>query len=211
MSIIHLRLRQLRRDRNLSQEELARALGISRQAIIALEQGTSLPSLPVLVALLRTLDTTFHDLCGPDWSPFRMFSPDDAVIPSTELAQLRHGNTEQTIPVELTENNREFRLTAELAGVREEDVTIDMSPQHVVIMAIKKPASSTDTVMHYQEITFGPAMRILSLPSPINTSEAQAEFRRGMLYLNLPKTMPEVERRITFKPKENISHQKGSK
>jgi HSP20 family molecular chaperone IbpA/DNA-binding Xre family transcriptional regulator len=203
MSTIHLRLRQLRRDRNLSQEELARALGISRQAIIALEQGTSLPSLPVLVALLRTLDTTFHDLCGPDWSPFRMFSPETTSIPTTELAQLRHGNTEQTIPVELTENDREFRLTAELAGVREEDVTIDMSPQHVVIMAIKKPAATADALTHYHEISFGPAMRILSLPSPINTSNAQAEFRRGMLYLTLPKAMPEVERRITFTKKED--------
>ncbi len=50
-SIIHIRIRDLRRDKALTQEELAVALGISRQSVNAMEAGRCLPSLPVAMEL----------------------------------------------------------------------------------------------------------------------------------------------------------------
>ncbi len=199
MSQINLRLKQLRQVRNLSQAELAQKLGISRQAIIALEQGSSLPSLPVIMALLQVLDVPFHELLGETWSPFRSLDTEPQEDAGTQLAHLRHADAGSHIPVTLTEDDKQFYLLAELAGVREEDVTIDLGTQHTLIMAIKKPALVNDTHRpHIQEVQFGPFMRILSLPCPIDTEKSRADFRRGVLALTLPKLVPTTERRITF-------------
>lgn len=53
MTKIRLLLRELRQANELSQEELARALQVSRQSIISLERGEYLPSMPVLISLIE--------------------------------------------------------------------------------------------------------------------------------------------------------------
>ncbi len=62
MSEIKLLLRQLRQQKDLSQEELARALNLSRQSIISLERGEYLPSSPVLLALLEYFNCPIEQL-----------------------------------------------------------------------------------------------------------------------------------------------------
>ncbi len=199
MSEINIKLRHLRQTRNLSQAELAQKLGISRQAIIALEQGNSLPSLPVIMALLQVLDIPFNELFGDGWNPFRAATAETTENTGTQLAHFRHADSTYQIPVNLTEDIAHFDLVAELAGVREEDLTIDIGTQHVLIMAIKKPLHTNDAPQsHIQEVQFGPLMRILSLPCPIDTAQARADFSRGMLRVVLPKLVPTTKRRITF-------------
>ncbi len=199
MANISLRLKQIRRDRSLSQEDLAQKLGISRQAIIALEQGASLPSLPVIMALLRVLDITFDDLCGTEWSPFRDINPSEDAA-SSSLTLYRHSEGSQHIPLLLQETPNHFALAAELPGVQDEDVTVDVGQQHILIMAIKRPhlAPNEQSRQETSEINFGPLMRIVTLPTPIDASTAQADFVRGVLHLTLPKLKPETKRRITF-------------
>ena len=55
-------LRILREKRNLSQEDLARKLQISRQSISKWEQGISYPSILYLVPLTKILDCTLEEL-----------------------------------------------------------------------------------------------------------------------------------------------------
>lgn len=204
MKSIYIRLRDIRRQKNMSQEELAKRLGISRQAIIAIEQGASLPSLPVIIAILRELDIPFDHLLR-QWSPFRsneVTESDD----TSRLAVYRDNDFGRQIPVQLLESQGEFVVTAELAGVKEEDLTVDMSTQHVLIMATKRNALNyaQNNCFHIQEIFYGPVMRIVSLPSPIDTTQASAEFSRGVLELRLPKYIPESKRRITFKNNDTL-------
>lgn len=59
---IRNRLRDLRKERQLSQEELADKLGVSRQSVIALEQGKYMPSLPIAVSLCNLFDSAFEDI-----------------------------------------------------------------------------------------------------------------------------------------------------
>ena len=59
---IENRLKELRKKNSLSQEELAEALGISRQSINALEQGRSLPSLPLVVSMCRFFKSSFEEM-----------------------------------------------------------------------------------------------------------------------------------------------------
>jgi putative transcriptional regulator len=52
------RLRVLRAERNWSQQELANRVGVSRQAINAVETGRFDPSLPLAMKLARTFETS---------------------------------------------------------------------------------------------------------------------------------------------------------
>lgn len=200
MKDINLRLREIRRSRNLSQEELAEKLGVSRQAIIALEQGSSLPSLPVLLALMRVLDLPFPRLFSDKWQPFRQ--PDFTDSDTTGLSAFR-ANEGQTIHILLTENISALHLRADLPGIKEEDITIDLSQQHVLIMATRKKLYNDHEIVHIEELTSGPVARIISLPCPIDTNKAEANFEDGVLDLILPKFLPDSKRRITFTRSKN--------
>ena len=56
------RIKELRRARGLRQEDLAAALGVSRQTIIAIENNKYNPSLELAMRLARYLQTTVEDL-----------------------------------------------------------------------------------------------------------------------------------------------------
>ena len=59
-------VRKQRTQREMSQGELAEALGVSRQTVIAIESGRYLPSLPLAFAIARFFDLTVDKMFGPD-------------------------------------------------------------------------------------------------------------------------------------------------
>ena len=56
------RIKQLRKAKGYRQEDLAAALGVSRQTIIAMENNKYNPSLELAMRLARYLQTTVEDL-----------------------------------------------------------------------------------------------------------------------------------------------------
>ena len=59
-------VRELRLDRGLRQEDLAKEMRVSRQTINAIETGRYLPSLPLAIALARYFGTPVEDLFHGD-------------------------------------------------------------------------------------------------------------------------------------------------
>lgn len=55
-----------RKERGLSQQALADALGVSRQTIISLEKGRYDPSLPLAFKLSALFECQIEDLFQPD-------------------------------------------------------------------------------------------------------------------------------------------------
>ena len=58
-------MRRVRTERGLSQAELGRAVGVSRQTINAIETGRYLPSLPLAFALAGYFGMRIEDLFRP--------------------------------------------------------------------------------------------------------------------------------------------------
>jgi putative transcriptional regulator len=56
------RLRELREGRGLTQEELAKALGVTRQTIIAIEKGKYDPSLRLAFKIARFFGVKIEDI-----------------------------------------------------------------------------------------------------------------------------------------------------
>lgn len=55
-------MRTLRRAAGLSQAALGARLGVSRQTVIAIENGRYDPSLPLAIAIARHFDTTVEEI-----------------------------------------------------------------------------------------------------------------------------------------------------
>ena len=72
-----------RKARGLSQEGLAAAVGVSRQAVSKWETGDAMPDLSKLVALADALEVSLDDLCGRERvSPRTMAEGPDAAPPA---------------------------------------------------------------------------------------------------------------------------------
>ena len=58
----NLRLKSARAAKDLSQQELAEKVGVSRQTIIAIEKGDYNPTIRLCIAICRELDKTLDQL-----------------------------------------------------------------------------------------------------------------------------------------------------
>ena len=60
--MINNQIKKYREQKNLTQEELAKTIGVSRQTIIAMEKGNYEPSLGLAVKLARFFKVSVEDL-----------------------------------------------------------------------------------------------------------------------------------------------------
>jgi putative transcriptional regulator len=56
------RVRELRLERGLTQQQLGELVGVSRRTIISIETGRFAPSLTLAIRLARTFDLTVEEL-----------------------------------------------------------------------------------------------------------------------------------------------------
>jgi molybdate-binding protein/DNA-binding XRE family transcriptional regulator len=86
------RIQKIRQDAGLTQADLAKAAGISRQAYTAIEAGKSVPSTEVALRLALALKTTVEDLFWLEDAPDRIvraeLTGDDESVPEGTRMQL---------------------------------------------------------------------------------------------------------------------------
>lgn len=58
----NLKLKSARALKDMSQEDLAKAVNVSRQTINAIEKGDYNPTINLCIAICRALDVTLNDL-----------------------------------------------------------------------------------------------------------------------------------------------------
>ena len=56
------RIAQLRKEKNLSQAELAKRVGVSRQTVNMIENGDYNPTINLCIAICKALNLTLNDL-----------------------------------------------------------------------------------------------------------------------------------------------------
>ena len=62
----NLKLKAARAARDLSQQQLAEAVGVSRQTINAIEKGDYNPTIRLCIGICKTLGLTLNDLFWPE-------------------------------------------------------------------------------------------------------------------------------------------------
>lgn len=99
--------------------------------------------------------------------------------------------TNNWIPVvDIIENDNIIILSAELAGVNENDMEVSISDGILSISGIKKSIEeeySTDEYFHKIESVRGKFCRTFAIPSNIDTSSIKASLKDGILKIILNK------------------------
>ena len=89
VNLIAKYLQFLRKSHNYTQEDLARRLDISRQAVSKWETGATIPDLEVLLKISKLYGITINDLLEPDIQPQRINDFEQIVlIPEKELREI---------------------------------------------------------------------------------------------------------------------------
>lgn len=102
--------------------------------------------------------------------------------------------------VEVAEKNGAYVVTAELPGVKKEDIDVAIDGAQVTLTAEvkrEKEVARDERVLH-TERTFGKVSRSFALPQEVDEAKAEAKFRDGVLELTLPKKAAATRKSITI-------------
>lgn len=104
-----------------------------------------------------------------------------------------------TPPVDLYETPHEFVLTAELPGLRRDQIEIQAEENRIMLRGAR--AASPDREIpceqfHRVERGHGHFSRAFALPEPIDVERITADLKDGVLTVTLPKAADRGTRRI---------------
>jgi HSP20 family protein len=89
--------------------------------------------------------------------------------------------------VEVSDSEREIRISAEIPGLSEKDVELTVH-DGVLTLRGEKKSQTEDKDQGYSERWYGRFERRIGLPSGVEEEKAQASFRDGVLTVTLPKS-----------------------
>lgn len=93
------------------------------------------------------------------------------------------------IRINVQDQGEDFVLTAELPGIKKEDIRVHVEGNVVTLGAEVKQedSKSTEGKMVYAERYTGSVSRSFNLPCEVNQNKAKAKYADGVLTLTLPK------------------------
>lgn len=97
------------------------------------------------------------------------------------------GSTLQWPTVEVSQTDKEIRITAEVPGMSEKDVEL-LVEDGVLTLRGEKKSENEDRDRGYSERFYGRFERRIALPGGIDEDNAKAEFRDGVLTVTMPRT-----------------------
>jgi HSP20 family protein len=91
-------------------------------------------------------------------------------------------------------------ITAEIPGVDKEDLDINVTGDTLTISGTRNTEDlPVDARYHRQERAFGDFSRSLQLPYSVDVSKVKAEFKNGVLKVELPRVEAEKPKKISVK------------
>ncbi|MFC1892408.1 Hsp20/alpha crystallin family protein [Thermodesulfobacteriota bacterium] len=148
---------------------------------------------------VSSLPTTWR---GPFDELERMRSQMDRLF--SDLSERNLGpSTAGVFPlINMTENNDNFYIRAELPGVNSEDLDISVTGDTFTISGERKiPDEKNEARYHRREREAGNFNRVITLPSLVQPDKVEAESKNGVLTIVLPKAEETKPRQISIKAK----------
>lgn len=89
--------------------------------------------------------------------------------------------------IDVTERDGKLLISADLPGVRKEDVKVEINSDSVTIQGQRqRESTSSDRGYYHSERSFGSFYRAIALPEGVNVENASASFRDGVLQIEVP-------------------------
>jgi HSP20 family protein len=100
--------------------------------------------------------------------------------------------------MDVTENDNEYQVLAELPGVKKEEIKITIDGNEVAVSAEvkhEKDLKNGETVLRAERY-YGTIQRAFSLGQEVDEATAQAKYNDGVLELTLPKKTLAAAKRL---------------
>ena len=155
----------------------------------ALTQRSALPSVPSLLldplgffsdddpfSLLRRMQREMSRAFGQSSGARRSTSAGDGSITTVWVP-----------PIEVQYNDGNFVVSAELPGLDDEDVTVAITDDAIIISGERQEQQEENQGgLRRSELRYGQFYRAIPLPDGANPEDAQAEFVNGVLRITVP-------------------------
>lgn len=114
---------------------------------------------------------------------------------------LTNGGTAELMPsMDVTETDKQIEITAELPGLEEKDVQVNLADNVLTIRGEKK-AEKEEKNKNYRlvERSYGSFVRSLELPDGVDPNAITAGIDKGVLKVTVPKPAPAQVKKIDVK------------
>ena len=101
--------------------------------------------------------------------------------------------------VNLNEDENNYYLEALVPGIDPKDIDLNLMRGTLTLSGERKDKQVDDKTWHRHERGFGKFMRTIEIPDVIDGTNADAEYRNGVLYITLPKPQSVKPKKITVK------------
>lgn len=212
------KIKDLRKSKNLTQGDLAKELGVSRQTVFSIETGRSEPSLPLAIKICSIFDAAIVDLFS-DCFEF------DQISPNIFSQRKEVNNMERSIfPVspisELTGLHREidrffedavsapkqsgglgalnikdagdcFEVQVAVPGFTQAEVEIEVGQDSLTLRGEKQAEEKeNEEGWMRREFSYGKFERSVVFPTELQSDKVEATLKHGTLHITLPKVAP---------------------
>jgi HSP20 family protein len=125
------------------------------------------------------------------WDPIR-----DLLAIQQRLDRFAPGLAGWVPSVDLYETPDHYVITAELPGITQEDVRIEMHDGQLTLSGVRRARELACDEYHRIERGHGAFSRTFQLPVPVNAVQVTADLRDGVLTVMCPKVQESAAQRI---------------
>ena len=140
-------------------------------------------------AFRREIDNVFDRFGDGTWTPFG------------NIARLWPRDTFVSLAMDVDEDDKAYTVTAELPGLDEKDVSVNVKGGALIIEGEKRQENEEKGKDRYlSERSYGAFKRSFALPDDVDGKKVTAQFGKGVLTVTLPKTAEsQTARKIDIK------------
>lgn len=118
----------------------------------------------------------------------RVFDEFRELTPWDETALFKGGNGKLVPKLDMSETEKEIEISAELPGVKMDDIDISASDNLLTIKGEKSSESTKDEKdYHFVERRYGSFLRTIPLSFSVDAKDVKADFADGVLTIKIKK------------------------
>jgi HSP20 family protein len=96
--------------------------------------------------------------------------------------------------IDVSETDKEIKVSAELPGMDDKDIEVNLNKDSLTIQGEKKEEKEDKGKDYYHvERSYGSFSRTIPLPDEIESDKAEANFKKGVLTVKIPKSTRAIE------------------
>ena len=101
------------------------------------------------------------------------------------------------LATDVTEKEDAFLVELEAPGLAKDEIDVSVEDQRLIVTGTKRYENERkEGAMHITERAFGSFQRVIPLPEKVTADGAEANYRRGVLTLKVPKLVSPSARKI---------------